>query len=100
MLIKDGNNYRIYLPYAYITGITMGKRLYNYTKKMRVVDNTNKLCVCLHMNPDKVGYWKRWFTSEQHTFPDTFIGKVVKLEDVVLSDDSKHQIKENAVENG
>ena len=95
---KDGTNYRIYLPYAYITGITMGKRLYNYTEKMCIVDNTNKLCACVQMNPDKVGYWKSWFTSKQQTFPDTFIGKVVKLEDVVLSDDSKHQIKDNAVE--
>ena len=76
----------------------MGKRLYNYTEKMCIVDNTNNLCACVQMNPDKVGYWKSWFTSKQQTFPDTFNGKVVKLEDVVLSDDSKHQIKDNSVE--
>ena len=96
---KDGSKYTIYLPGVFVKGITLGKRLYNYIKKLLVIAHTNQPCAYIEMNPDKIGFFKSWFTSKQSSFPDTFMGKVVKLEDVIISEkDGEHTLKEGAME--
>lgn len=96
---KDGTLYTIHLPAVLVKGITVGKRLFNYVKKMLVIDETNKYCAYISMNPDEPGFFKSWFTSKQGTFPDTFAGKVVKLEDVKIDPkDTDHKLEKNAQE--
>ena len=95
---KDGTEYAIYLPTVLIKGITIGKRLFNYIQKLVVVDETNKKCGYVEFNPDQVGFLKSWFTSKQASFPDSFIGKVVNLEDVTISTkNSEHKVNDKAM---
>ena len=58
MTFKDGSKYTIYLPGVFVKGITLGKRLYNYIKKLLVIDHTNQPCAYLEMNPDTIGFFK------------------------------------------
>lgn len=108
---KDGSKYRIYLPSVTVNGLSIGKRLYNYSDKMLVVEERqaneekkeakeSKKEDCkvafIEMNPDKVGYFKSWFTTTQKTYPDTFVGKVVNLSNVKISEkEPKHTLVGN-----
>lgn len=97
---KDGTLYTIHLPGVLVKGITVGKRYFNYVKKMLVVDETNKLCSYISMNPDEPGFvkrWLSWFSSKQGTFPDSFAGQIVKLEDVKIDQkDTDHKLEKDA----
>ena len=62
------------------------------------MDETNKKCGYVEFNPDQVGFLKSWFTSKQASFPDSFIGKVVNLEDVTISTkNSEHKVNDKAM---
>ena len=97
---KDGTLFQIRLPQVIVKGITMGDRMFNYTKKALVQDLTNGLCSFIEMNPDEPGFISGFFVSKK-TFPDYFKGKIVDLKDVNIDEKGvNHTLKANSKEYG
>ena len=64
----------ISLPWVTISGSVLGKRVFNWTGVLSVVDPTNFLYAEIVLNPDKKGI----FTKSEHPI-DYFKGKIAKL---------------------
>lgn len=91
-LINNENSKDIYsliIPSVITTGITMGKRIYNYSNLMIVQSETQKLSVVVKFNPDKRGAFASMIGLSQKTFPDYVKGFIVDSKHIIINQHSQ-----------
>ena len=92
---KDGDKYEIHIPFLEIRGTTLNPRIFAYLQSGAVINTGKDIGCLLEFNPDKVGYFKSWFTSKQVSVPDSFVGVVTKASNIKISPkDCYHKIIE------
>jgi hypothetical protein len=67
----DGNVYEIFYPRIEVSGLTMGKRTFNFTKEAVVTNSKEDLSCHIYFNPDEKGSLSSFFSSKQKTTPNT-----------------------------
>jgi hypothetical protein len=69
--LKDGNQYEIIFPRIHIKGITVGKRLFNFSKEAAVINHKANIACHLVFNPDAKGAIMSIFSSKQKSLPSS-----------------------------
>jgi len=77
-IVIDDVEYIASLPYAMITGTLMGKRYYNWSGVLTLIDTKNRLFSELQFNPDKKGAISGLF-SKASSQQDYFKGTIQKV---------------------
>ncbi|MCQ2821373.1 MAG: oxysterol-binding protein [archaeon] len=90
---KDGDKYQIHIPFLEIRGTTINPRIFAYLQKGLVINEEKDLGCLIEFNPDKVGYFKSWFSAKQDSYPDSFVGVITKASNIKISaKDCNHSI--------
>lgn len=91
----DGAKYMLKIPTAYLQGITMNDRLYNYIDKGLVMDLTHGLVSYIEFNPpEESGGFFGFFSSGKKNMPDYFRGDIVSKKYVQVDETGgKHELK-------
>lgn len=92
----DGTIYKVYFPLVVVKGTTVGAKTFNYKNNLAIADVYNNYCSVVTFNPDEKGFFSGLFSSKK-TFPDLFIGQIVKYSDVKINKAYPvHEIQKNA----
>lgn len=93
---SDGTLYKVYFPMVIVRGTTMGAKTFNYKHNLAIADVYNNYCSVVTFNPDEKGFFSGFFSSKK-TFPDMFIGQIVKYSDVKIDNNYPiHEVQKNA----
>ena len=92
---KDGSKYRIYYPNIYLSGVTVGNKLFNYKNIALIVDEINQYVSYVKFNLEnkKGGIFSMFGgKKEKPRNPDYFEGDILKLSDVKIDKEgAKHE---------